>query len=105
MNFRSIEQIVETSEIAGKDVKRIKLFISALAEREAQILAENTVKDLAEFHSESIALIAQWFERALKVAKRPWAYIFRDPFKGLRDATRKFAQRWQLNTEFIEAMG
>lgn len=105
MKWNDILAALNAYPTAGKDWKRIQMFAKACAEKEAQLIAAGSIGDLEKFNREALAHIGLWAKRIAQVVGNPFKFMFGDPTKGEREATRVFAKRWDLNPEFIKAMG
>jgi len=90
--------ILELFPKAGKDARRIGLFVTACQKKAIELVASPAA--LAQFAHES-------FELAMKFSPRKFSFadLFRDPYKGAREAVRVFAEKWQMDPVFIEEMG
>ena len=105
---------------AKKDEDRMVLFVLAVARKEAQYASEvallvgrnlEEAKDVATearvFSKQAGDLVGQW----LSVASSSWkklsfARLFGwDPFREMRQKTRAFAARWDLDPAFRSVLG
>lgn len=88
-----------------KDAQRIAMFAAAVAARAAELIQDPR---LTEFNTEAYGLIFKWGNTAAELPKKvslSWLFKKPDPFKDLREETRKFGKRWGLDPVFMELMG
>jgi hypothetical protein len=103
------------AKTAKKDEERIKLFVLAVARKEAEYamtalatLAIDPVKageiaaEATRFSKGAANLVQDWLVRFKKLSL---ADLWRDPYKELRQQTRVFAADWDLDPAFRQAMG
>ena len=86
-----------------KDARRIALFQSAVASKTLELATEGNFNNALVFVSEAAILIQRWVDRSLKF-QFPKDFLT-DPYKTLREDTRKFGRQWQLDPVFMEEMG
>lgn len=85
---------------AASDERRIGLFVSAVQKKALEMVS--SPRTLQVFAQDSSQLISRWIGRARKLS---FADLFRDPFKALREETRGFARKWELDPEFLREIG
>jgi hypothetical protein len=88
-----------------KDERRMRLFVAAVSNKSVLLSAAanpTAVYTAFNFAQESGILIAAW---ALRAKKFSFADLFRDPYKDLREQTRAFGARWDLDPLFRSEMG
>lgn len=105
MNWTDFVLASNVFNTASKDWKRIQLFGKACEQKEKELIATGSVKDLVDFNRGALDHLMLWINTGVKVASNPWKYIFSDPFKPTREEVRAFARKWNLNKAFIDAMG
>lgn len=94
----NIGEILKLFPSAGKDAKRIGLFVTAAQKKAIELVATNG--DYMGFLEESFALAMEFGPKKLSFAS-----LFGDPYKGARQKAREFGKKWQLDAAFMEAMG
>lgn len=95
-----IKSLLSTLPSANKDAKRIALFTAAVAKKTVDII--NSGDDTRAFLEASSSLVYQWIDRSRKLSL---ADLFRDPFKSLREETRRFAVEWELDSVLRDVLG
>lgn len=98
----NLTEILSFIPSGDKDVKRIGLFLAAVAEKVTELMVTNPEK-VQPFIQESSVLVSKWLDKSKKL-QFPIDF-FRDPFKQLRQETRDFAAKWELNFVFRNLMG
>ena len=62
--------------------------------------AEPVVQEAIAFGVSSTSLVTAYVKKAEEVARNPWKFIFRDPFRDLREQVRVFAAKFDLDPAF-----
>ncbi len=87
-----------------KDAYRIALFQAVVFKRIGEIATTNPTQALP-FAEACAQILGAWAARGADLVKNPWSWLFRDPFKDLRNQMRDFAVTWSLDKSFVDAMG
>lgn len=87
-----------------KDAISVGLFTAAVAKKTMELAIADPTR-LAEFVYISTDLSTRYINRGFDVAKNPFGWLFKDPFKELRAETRTFAATWDLDSEFRKIIG
>ena len=87
------------------DSRRIGLFVAAVAQKSSELTASGSQLQAQSMFADASELVTKWADKAIDVSKSPLRYLFTDPFRELRDETRKFAKNWDLDASFRGALG
>jgi hypothetical protein len=90
--------ILDVFPNASKDARRIGLFVTACQKKAIELVMSNG--DYQGFVQEVFAVSMKFSPR-----KFSFADLFRDPYKGAREAIRVFGEKWQLDPLFLKEMG
>lgn len=99
--------LVTRLSVYRTDSRRIGLFVAAVAQKAVELERASSISGVAPaaFMADASELVAKWADKSIDVSKNPLRYLFTDPFRGLRDETRKFAQDWDLDASFRGSLG
>lgn len=102
---KTIQRAIDVYPAKGKDAERIRLFAKAVVEKYFEIVESGKLDDLFLFSRQLSSLLTSYIAKGQEVARRPWAYLFKDPFRECREDVRSFAKRWKMDEELIKALG
>ncbi len=95
-----IEYVFRRLPSANKDAQRIAMFSAAIAQKSVEMASFG--EEVEAFVMAASGLIYKWIDRSRKLSL---ADLFRDPYRELREETRRFAAEWELDEAFRQAMG
>ncbi|MBX3117863.1 MAG: hypothetical protein KF784_02275 [Fimbriimonadaceae bacterium] len=95
-----IDMVFRQIPTANKDARRIAMFGAAVSQKALEMGVAGG--DLEAFLSAAAVLVYKWIDRGRKLSLMD---LFRDPYKELRDETRRFALEWELDEGFRREMG
>lgn len=96
----NIEVILRAVPSANKDARRVAGFLTAVASKASEIIASGG--DARLLLQAASGLMYRWVDRGRRLSLGD---LFRDPYKALREETRRFAVEWELDNDFREMMG
>jgi len=97
----NLPTILKALPTTNHDIQRISLFTAAVSQKAVELSVSNPLR-VPDFVRDSAVLMSKWMDKTRRLSL---ADLFRDPYKELRNETRGFAAKWDLDPFFRDLMG